>query len=47
MVLEVGPGQGYFSAKIAGALPEGKLYLADIQLKMLDYAKKGWTERNA
>jgi ubiquinone/menaquinone biosynthesis C-methylase UbiE len=40
VVLEVGPGPGYFSAKIAGALPEGKLYLADIQQKMLDYARK-------
>jgi ubiquinone/menaquinone biosynthesis C-methylase UbiE len=40
VVLEVGPGPGYFSAKIAGALPDGKLYLADIQQEMLDYARK-------
>jgi ubiquinone/menaquinone biosynthesis C-methylase UbiE len=39
-VLEVGPGPGYFSGKIARALPYGKLVLADIQQKMLDYAKK-------
>jgi ubiquinone/menaquinone biosynthesis C-methylase UbiE len=40
VVLEVGPGPGYFSAKIAAALPEGKLHLADIQQEMLDYARK-------
>jgi len=40
VVLEVGPGPGYFSAKIAGALPDGKLYLADIQQEMLDFARK-------
>jgi len=40
VVLEVGPGPGYFSAKIASALPEGKLHLADIQQEMLDYARK-------
>ena len=40
VVLEVGPGPGYFSAKIAGALPARKLHLADIQQEMLDYAKK-------
>jgi ubiquinone/menaquinone biosynthesis C-methylase UbiE len=39
-VLEVGPGPGYFSVKIAQSLPEGKLFLADIQQEMLDYAKK-------
>ena len=39
-VLEVGPGPGYFSVKVAKAIPEGELVLADIQQEMLDYAKK-------
>lgn len=39
-VLEIGPGPGYFSIKIAKELSKGKLVLADIQQKMLDYAKK-------
>jgi ubiquinone/menaquinone biosynthesis C-methylase UbiE len=39
-VLEVGPGPGYFSTHIAGALNEGKLVLADIQQEMLEKAKK-------
>jgi ubiquinone/menaquinone biosynthesis C-methylase UbiE len=40
IVLEVGPGPGYFSAKIAPVLHSGKLFLTDIQQEMLDYAKK-------
>lgn len=40
VVLEVGPGPGYFSVKIAKALPAGLLYLTDIQQEMLDYARK-------
>jgi ubiquinone/menaquinone biosynthesis C-methylase UbiE len=39
-VLEVGPGPGYFSIKIAKEIFKGKLVLADIQQEMLDYAKK-------
>jgi ubiquinone/menaquinone biosynthesis C-methylase UbiE len=39
-VLEIGPGPGYFSVEIAGALTRGKLVLADIQREMLDYAKR-------
>ena len=39
-VLEVGPGPGYFSVKVAGTLTRGKLVLADIQQEMLDYAKR-------
>lgn len=39
-VLEVGPGPGYFSTKVAKALPAGKLVLADIQQEMLDYARR-------
>jgi ubiquinone/menaquinone biosynthesis C-methylase UbiE len=45
MVLEVGPGPGYFSVKVAQSLPEGKLFLADIQQQMLDYAKKRLTSK--
>ena len=39
-VLEIGPGPGYFSIKVAQKLTKGKLVLADIQQEMLDYAKK-------
>ena len=39
-VLEVGPGPGYFSTRIAKVLTEGKLVLADIQQEMLDKARR-------
>jgi ubiquinone/menaquinone biosynthesis C-methylase UbiE len=39
-VLEIGPGPGYFSAKVAREIPKGKLVLADIQKEMLTYSKK-------
>jgi len=39
-VLEVGPGPGYFSIPIARKVKNGKLFLADIQPEMLEYAKK-------
>jgi ubiquinone/menaquinone biosynthesis C-methylase UbiE len=39
-VLEVGPGPGYFSVKVARVLHHGKLVLADIQREMLDLAKR-------
>lgn len=39
-VLELGPGPGYFSSKIANKLTKGVLYLADIQQEMLDHAKR-------
>jgi len=37
-VLEIGPGPGYFSPAVAGAVSEGKLLLFDIQQEMLDKA---------
>ena len=40
IVLEIGPGPGYFSLKVAQYLTKGKLILADIQEEMLAYAKK-------
>lgn len=40
VILEVGPGPGYFSIKIAQHIPKGKLVLADIQQEMLDFARK-------
>jgi len=40
IVLEIGPGPGYFSVPIAKHISEGKLYLADIQQEMLDLAKR-------
>lgn len=39
-VLEVGPGPGYFSIPVAQKLKSGKLYIADIQPEMLEYAQK-------
>lgn len=39
-VLEVGPGPGYFSTRVARVLTQGRLVLADIQQEMLDYAKR-------
>ena len=45
VVLEVGPGPGYFSPHVARAIPEGKLVLADIQQEMLDYARKRLEKR--
>ena len=44
-VLELGPGPGYFSSYFAKELKRGKLYLADIQQEMLDYAKKRLDKR--
>lgn len=39
-ILEVGCGPGYFSPTLARTVPQGWLTVADIQPKMLDYAKK-------
>lgn len=44
-VLELGPGPGYFSIKIAETIPKGRLVLADIQQKMLDFAQKRLDKR--
>jgi ubiquinone/menaquinone biosynthesis C-methylase UbiE len=44
-VLEIGPGPGYFSIPVARKLKNGRLYLADIQQEMLDYAKKRFEKR--
>ncbi len=38
-VLEVGPGPGFFSVEIAGAVPAGRLELFDIQREMLAKAR--------
>ena len=40
IVLEIGPGPGYFSRQISKFLTNGKLVLADIQQEMLDIAKR-------
>ena len=45
IVLEIGPGPGFFSLKIAEYLSRGKLILADIQQEMLDYAKRRITKK--
>ena len=39
-VLEIGPGPGYFSIKVAQNLDKGKLVLADIQEEMIKIARK-------
>jgi ubiquinone/menaquinone biosynthesis C-methylase UbiE len=40
IVLELGPGPGYFSPAVARAVPEGRLVLVDVQQEMLDIAKE-------
>ena len=40
VVLELGCGPGYFSPHIAHSIPNGRLYLADIQPEMIEKAKK-------
>lgn len=39
-VMEIGPGPGYFSIKVAGILKRGNLIIADIQSEMLHLAEK-------
>jgi len=39
-VLEVGPGPGFFSIDVAQAIPQGRLELVDIQLEMLQKARR-------
>jgi ubiquinone/menaquinone biosynthesis C-methylase UbiE len=39
-ILEIGPGPGYFSIKVAKTLKKGHLVIADIQSEMLRYAEK-------
>lgn len=39
-VMELGPGPGYFSIRIASLLTRGQLVLADIQKEMLDMARR-------
>jgi len=44
-ILELGPGPGYFSVPVAKELKRGRLYLADIQQEMMDYARKRLLKR--
>ena len=44
-VLEIGPGPGYYSPAVAKALSKGKLVLMDIQVEMLEMAKKRIIEK--
>jgi uncharacterized protein len=56
-VLEVGPGPGFFSIDVARGIPHGRLELVDIQLQMLQKARRrlrragvrnaGFTQANA
>jgi len=39
-VLELGPGPGFFSERVARSIPCGHLYLVDLQLEMLDKARR-------
>jgi ubiquinone/menaquinone biosynthesis C-methylase UbiE len=45
IVLEIGPGPGYFSTHVAKRLKRGRLVLLDIQQEMLDFAKKRLDKR--
>lgn len=40
VVLELGPGPGYFSPAVARAVPHGQLVLVDVQQEMLDLARQ-------
>lgn len=40
VVLEIGPGPGYFSTSVARAIPAGRLELLDLQLPMLQKARR-------
>ena len=56
-VLEIGPGPGFFSIDVARAIPQGRLELVDIQIEMLQKARRrlrsagventGYTQSNA
>lgn len=56
-VLEIGPGPGFFSIDVAQAIPQGRLELVDIQVEMLQKARRrlhraglhnaGYTQANA
>ena len=39
-VLEIGPGPGFFSIDVARAIPEGRLELVDLQIEMLQKARR-------
>lgn len=39
-ILEIGPGPGYFSTSLAAAVPKGTLVLLDLQVAMLEMARK-------
>ena len=39
-VLELGPGPGFFSIRVARSIPRGHLYLVDLQREMLDKARR-------
>ena len=40
VVLEIGPGAGYFSIELARAVPHGRLVLIDVQHQMLEKARR-------
>lgn len=40
LVLEIGPGSGYFSGELARRVPQGRIELFDIQPEMLGKAKR-------
>ena len=44
-VLEVGPGPGYFSVKVAPVLEKGRLVIVDVQPEMLSLAGKRLKKR--
>ena len=44
-VLEVGPGPGYLSVKVAPVLAKGRLVITDIQPEMLNLAEKRLKKR--
>jgi SAM-dependent methyltransferase len=44
-VLEIGPGTGYYTFDIAGALPAGQIDVFDVQQEMLDHVMRAAEQR--
>ena len=40
IVLEIGPGPGFYSAKVARSISQGILYITDIQAEMLEITQR-------
>ena len=46
IIADIGAGSGYYSFRLAGLIPNGKIIAVDIQQEMLDYLKDEAARRN-